>query len=203
MTFDLEKLLTDVMARLGEIARPVASRLLDAGDVPWPEDIIGMKVRSLLPEVGSRLIREAPADLLGSPPLVDWVTSSCLMPCGLYAAEIRLPDGFLRLTSARMSGWGRSVCSLVMPCSPEWNRQWSPETGVAGCPDRPQAYLDCDSGGLLLRLVGTETEDSELEWLGVWTVPTPSEEDAFVFPAPLYPRLVGALVESINPTDPH
>lgn len=201
MRFTIERLQTDVMARLGEIARPQGplsgTSALDG--VPWPEDIIGKRAASYLGEVGSKLIMEASASEFGSGVSdsgreVSWR----LMPCGLYGAEVRLPGGFLRLVSVMMSGWRRSVVSAVMPESPEWSRQWSAEAGIAGCPERPRAYVDCDGAGSLLRLVGSESEEDALEWLCGWSVPSVNEEGEFEFPESLYGDLVGAITEKLG-----
>ena len=195
MRYAIERLRTDVMARLGEIARPQSqsSASSSAVDVPWPEDIIGLKVSSLLPEVGSRLIRESPLPLPDCGASSPEIYRMRQMPCGLYAAEVRLPVTFIRLESAMLSGWSIDVRSAVMPSSPEWSRQWSAEAGIAGCPVRPMAYFDSDSGGPLLRLVGSEMEAAGLEWLNVWTVPEADSSGGFDFPEVLYAELVGEL----------
>ena len=195
MRFSIDRLRTDVMARMGEIARPrgqsPTQSAIDA--VPWPEDIIVVKVSSLLPEVGSRLIRESPLLLPDCGASSPEICRMRQMPCGLYAAEVRLPVTFIRLESAMLSGWRIDVRSVVMPSSPEWSRQWSAEAGIAGCPVRPMAYVDSDSGGPLLRLVGSEMEAAALEWLNVWTVPEPDSSGGFDFPEVLYAELVGEL----------
>ena len=201
MRYSLHKLQTDVMARLGEIARPqgLAQSQSCSGDVPWPEDIIGLKARSLLPEVGAGLIREAPSGSDWTDPS-DWSDPAAGMrelPCGLYAAEVRLPAGFLRLVSVKMSGWRGGVYSLPRPEMSDWNRQWSPHPAIAGCPEWPRAYLDSDSNGMLLRLVGSSTADDTPEWLHILTVPEVDEQGNFEFPAALYPELVGAIAEKL------
>ena len=199
MKHSILKLQSDVMARLGEIARPQSqsSASSSAVDVPWPEDIIGLKARSLLPEVGGSLIREAPLPLLdcgaSHSPGTPEVYAMRRMPCGLYGAEVRLPGGFLRLVSVKMSDWGRSAVSVVLPESSGWNRQWSVESGIAGCPDRPRAYVDSDGGGILLRLMGSGSEDAALEWLNVWSVPEIDSSGEFDFPETLYPDLVAGI----------
>lgn len=197
MRFTIEKFQTDVMARLGEIARPPITLPVESvsSDVPWPEDVVSMKVTSLLGVVGAKLIREAPAGLLGGGIAVgagDVVIQ--LMPCGLYGAEIHVPEGFLRLVSAKMSGWVRSVNAVVMPESAEWGRQWSGEGGIAGCAERPRAYLDRDESGLLLRLVGCESEEDAVEWVNGWIVPEVDEGGGFEFPEGLYGELVSGIV---------
>ena len=197
MKYSLQTLQADVMARLGEIARPqdLSQSQTALSDVPWPEDIISVKVRSLLPEVGSGLIRETPLGLLGYPVggASGFQVTMKEMPCGLYGAEVRLPAGFLRLASVRMSGWRGSVCSLIVPGMSDWSRQWSSHPGIAGCPEWPRAYLDSDGGGMFLRLVGSETAGDTLEWLRMWTVPEVDDVGAFDFPEMLYPELVGKI----------
>lgn len=196
MKYSIRKLQTDVMARLGEIAQPQS--LLSMSGVPWPEDIIGLKVRTLLGETASRLIREAPVESLGcGVSLICGDVSMRMMPCGLYGAEWRLPDGFLRLISVKMAGWTGGVNHPIVPGSSEWRRQWSAERGIAGCPERPRAYLDSDGEGMMLRLLGSESEEDTLEWLSGWSVPEISEEDEFEFPEGLYSELVGAVAGRI------
>lgn len=193
---NIDRLLTDVLARLGETARPLPPSA-DAGgwaDVAQPEDVIALKVRASLPEVGARLIREAPPELLGggasaAPPQA----TRRLMPCGLYAAEVRLPDDFLRLAGARMAGWRHGVGAATPPGDPQWGRQWSAEPAIAGCAERPRAYLDSDSGGLLLRLLGSGEEDADVDFIDLWSTPTLTEAGDFLFPPGLYPELVAAL----------
>lgn len=200
MKYSIQKLRSDVMARLGEIARPQTS-LTDRSAlsaVPWPEDIIGLKVASLLGEIGSELIREAPAEVLGGAPVKSGGEMTMrMMPCGLYGAEVRLPEGFLRLMSVKMAGWRRGVHTLVLPASEEWTRQWSEERGIAGCPERPQAYLDRDADGMLLRLLCSDSEEDSLECLSGWCVPLLDEEGEFDFPEALYAELVGAIAAKL------
>ena len=190
MIYSVERLKSDVSARLGEIARPQGR--LSESSVPWPEEIVALRAVSLLAECGSRLLREAPlVSLAGG---AD-VSSECelrmrVMPCGLYAAEVRLPGGFLRLESVRMSEWRRSVFTPVLPDSPKWSRQWSAEPGIAGCPGAPEVYVDSDGKGMLLRLVGSGSSDDSLAHLAVWRVPEPDEEGKFDFPESLYADLV-------------
>lgn len=198
MRYTLHRLQTDVMARLGETVRPQG--LLSAAGVPWPEDIIGVKVASLLGELGSRLLQEADCGL--SCPRDVGIPSGVLavlkrMPCGLYGAEVRLPEMFLRLVSVKMAGWRRSVCGLVSPGSAEWSRQWSPEPGIAGSPERPRAYLDSDGEGMLLRLLGSVDSSDTLESLGIWIVPSAGEDGGFDFPETLYAALVGAIAAKL------
>lgn len=197
MRYDVGKLQADVMARLGEVDRPRS--LSEVTDIPWPEDIVAMKAVAMLGEVGTRLIKDASVESLGNGVAVSCGEIAVLeMPCGLYGAEVRLPDGFLRLASVKMSGWRCGVCLTALPDSGEWSRQWSAEPGIAGCPARPRAYLDSDGAGCLLRLVGSESEEDALEWLTGWCVPAPDEEGCFDFPEVLYHHLVGAITEKLG-----
>lgn len=196
MVYTLQKLQTDVMARLGEIARPQSQ--LPESAVPCPEDIVALRAASLLDDVGSRLIREASLETLGAGVPIEPEVMMRLMPCGLYGAILRLPEGFLRLTSVRMSGWRRSVSSIVFPESADWERQWSSETGIAGCPERPRAYIDSDREGRLLRLLGSVDSSDTLDKLGVWTVPSPGEDGGFDFPETLYAELVGTIAAKLS-----
>ena len=197
MKYNIQQLQSDVMARLGEIARPQSA--FPVSDVPWPEEIIGLKARSLLGETASTLIRKAAAESLG-------YGHSCRhgeavmrkMPCGLYAAELLLPEDFLRLTSVKMAGWTRGVHSIILPEASDWNRQWSAEAGIAGCPERPRAYLDHTGGGMTLRLVGSESEADTPEWFCGWCVPVISEEGEFDFPEGLYPELTASIAGRIS-----
>lgn len=190
MRYSVERLCADVMARLGEIARPHG--LSSACAVPWPEDIIHAKCLSLLPGEGASLIREAPVALLGAGLACGDIIMR-KMPSGMYAAEVRIPEGFLRMVSARMGEWRGSVRTLILPESAEWARQWSAQPGIAGCPERPCAYLDSDGEGRLVRLVGSVGAGDALEWMGVWCVPVGDEEGGFDFPGALYAELVGRI----------
>lgn len=201
----MQRLETDVMARLGEIARP-QSRLAGTSaldGVPWPEDVVAVKVGSLLGDVGSGLIREASLESLGSggSGSDDYVVGMREMACGLYGAEIRLPGNFLRVVSVRMAGWRGSVCEVAAAGSPEWIRQWSAEPGIAGCPDRPRAYFDSDGEGMLLRALGSESADDVLGWLRIWTVPEAGENGEFDFPEALYWELVGEISRNVWRSD--
>ena len=197
MRFSLQRLTADVMARLGETAR-VPAQLSAFPGVPWPEDVISVKVASLLGEVGSSLILAAPREHLGSGLHIVIEPRIRLMPCGLYCAEISLPGGFLCLMSVRMSGWVRSVETLILPGAPEWSRQWSKEPGIAGCPGRPLAYLDREGDAMMIRVIGSEDPEDTLSWLTLWSVPAVDEEGWFDFPETLYAGLVAAVAEKIE-----
>lgn len=184
------------MARLGEIARP-QDHMPESG-APWPEEIVSLKAGSLLAEVGACLIREAASESLGSGVAIACPEGSMrLMPCGLYAMELRLPEGFLRAASLKMAGWRGSVRTVIRQEMPDWNRQWSAHMGIAGCPEWPRAYLDSDADGMLVRLVGSAAADAVPERAGVWCVPSVDDEGGFEFPELLYPELVGAIADRL------
>lgn len=69
MEFTLGRLQRDVMVRLGEMARPQPSSLPVGG----PAEVIAMKVESLLPTLGAKLILDASVEMLegGSAEEVD------------------------------------------------------------------------------------------------------------------------------------
>ena len=192
MLFSIEKLQRDVMARLGEIARPRPSGELPV--IPAPADIICLKLESLLPEAGGNLINEASPELLGYGCRIDTDMSMRLMPCGMYAAEIPLPDDFLRLVSVKMKEWERNAIRPVMPGSAQWDCQWSAEPGIAGCPGRPRSYLD----GNILRAIGSTKETDTLMYLRCWSIPNADDEGKFRFPTVLYPALVSEIAARLE-----
>ena len=191
MEYTIERLESDVKARLGEISRPQPA-FSDSG-IMSPADVISIKVVKSLAEVGSRLILDAPLELLqgGVELLVE--TQMRIMPCGLYGAELILPAGFLRLISMRMAAWSRSVRHLILPGSAEWECQWSAEEGIAGCPERPRAYLDAG----LIRVVGSPSDTDTLASFRCCNIPSPDTEGRFSYPDPLYPSLVASIASSL------
>ena len=78
MRYTVERLCADVMERLGETARPPFAP--EGSDVPSPEDIVAMKVRSHLSEAGGKLISDAPAELLEGGAVISSVPAMRLMP---------------------------------------------------------------------------------------------------------------------------
>lgn len=195
MIYTIEKLQTDVMTRLGELARPLPS--LSDTSIPSPPDVVALKTKSLLAEVGSRLIRKATVDMLGNGMPIEGVVTMRQMPCGLYAAEVTLPDDFLRLVSLKMSGWERGVRGVILPGTPDWSRQWSAEEGIAGSPAKPQVYSDVNGSVGILRAVGSRAMDEELEWFCGWRVPVVDGEGRFDFPAGLYGELLVGMCEGV------
>ncbi len=182
MNYTLQQLINDVMGSVGETAGPSPSA------IPGPAETIALRVESLLPEVGRKLLLEAPLALLGEgEALTDSTMTLRLMPCGLYAAEVALPEDFVRLVSVKMEGWEREIGNIIYIGEEEWGCQWSEEAGIAGCPVRPRGYVAAGVEGRVLRLVGSVAPTDALEWLRGWRLPY---GDAFSFPAPLYPPLV-------------
>lgn len=199
MVYTLDRLQRDVMARLGENTRPPAS--YDGLDIPSPVDVIGRKISSLLPEIGTKLIKDAPADNLGAGEPVELVVSMRKMPCGLYAGEVGLPEDYLRLVSVKMAGWSRCVTQVIRSADMEWSRQWSEEPGIAGCPDAPRAYLVCEEDGLKLLLIGSEDGVDSLDLLRVCRAPSPAADGTFHFPSSLYPPLISEIVTTLIPNN--
>ncbi|MDE6018872.1 MAG: hypothetical protein K2G85_08695 [Muribaculaceae bacterium] len=188
MKFTLDQLQRDVMARLGEIPRPLS--LHESEDIPSACEVMRNVISSLLPCEGTKLIKEANQEMLGGGEEWAGIVEKRLMPCGLYAAEVGLPESFLRLVSAKLSCWRRSVCRLISPGDPEWPRQWSSEPGIAGNPDRPRVYLDGDGDCLKLRMSGSEDPDYEIDRVCICAIPAVGEDGGFMFPPSLYVDLV-------------
>lgn len=191
MAYTIERLKHDLLARLGEITRSQTS--LSIPDIPSTEDIVGIKAESILPYVGKRMILNSPQELLGSGEKISTGISIKKTRCGLYGAEITLPDGFLRLENIKMTEWSRQVCRLILQGSQEWACQWSEEKGIAGCPEYPKAYLDGD----IVRAIGSVEESDTLECFRCWRVPEPNEMGEFYFPEALYPDLVSEIATAI------
>lgn len=188
MVCTLDRLQRDVMARLGENPRPQPP--YQGLDIPAPEDVIRRKIASFLPEIGSRLIKEASSDSLGAGEEIDVSVAMRKMPCGMYAAEVKLPEDFLRLVSTKMFGWTRSVNQIIIPGDIAWSRQWSAEPGIAGSSWRPKVYMVNTDKGLILRLIGSGDETDALEWLRICRCPTSDADGSFHFPSSLYATLI-------------
>ena len=189
MEFTLERLRRDVMLRLGEIARPQSSSL----HVPSAAEVVGMKVESLLPTVGGKLIVEASPEMPGSGCEEDAAAEMRKMPCGLYAAEVSLPDDFLRLVSVNMESWRCPAVSWILPGMSTWECQWSEEEGIAGSPERPRVYLD----GHKLRALGVRSVTDIVVTIRGWRIPQVDADGIFEYPAMLYASLVGGLAKAI------
>ena len=195
MNYTLTRLHGDVMARLGE---PVAPQP-QCGYLQPASESISLKISAALAAEGSRLISSAAASRLGDavtyPAEAEWKT----MPCGLKGARIRLPPDFLRLVAVRAEGWTRAATRLVEPDNPEWERLWSAEPGIAGCAERPMAYLMADGGSPSLIAMGCSEEEGggEVE-LRIGRVPAADADGTFEFPAALYADLVASLAETVT-----
>ena len=183
MQYTIRQVQLEVLTRFGEDSQA-------SSPIPGPADIIALKVATLLPEVGGRILREVSVDMLGGGVEPEVEETTLKMPCGLYAIEVKLPGNYLRLVSVKVTGWARSAMRVILPGAPEWDCQWSEEAGIAGCPARPRAYLEGD----VLRLVGTSEGSASLESLRVVTLP---DGDSFDFPESLYPQLIVELYEKI------
>lgn len=187
MTFSLQRLQKDVLARLGESVRAADSSLPVA--IPGVAEVLEKKVETLLPSVGCGLIASAPLSALGVGEELSGESTAVEMPCGLYAHDIAIPEDFIRIVSVRMESWHRSAVSVSMPEEPGWMRQWSPEPAIAGCKVSPRVYL-LQEGGLRLRCCGSDSEDDALAWLGMWRIPRADGVGRFCFPQGLYEELV-------------
>lgn len=192
MIYTLEQIRHDVMSRMGET--PEVSPSSSLGSIPHISQILDRKIRSLVPEFGSKLILDAPLEkLTGAEEYTADITPR-KSKCGLYAFDIPLPDDFLRLVSVRMKSWERAVLSVITPDSDKYLCQYSPEPGIAGCPSRPMAYL---SPGILTA-IGSASPSDSLDHLLLWRIPSLSPSlsdssslsDSLSFPASLYPLLL-------------
>ncbi|MCM1489272.1 MAG: hypothetical protein NC095_00370 [Muribaculum sp.] len=190
MICSIEQLIEDVMSRMGETSEVSPSAGLTG--VPTLEDILKRKISSFLPEVGKKLLVEASAEMLAGAEDYHVEVSARKVPAGLYAVDIPLPEDFVRLVSLKMRSWQRSVEKVFTPGSDGFQRQYSAEPGISGCPLCPQAYL---SNGIL-SAIGSETASDTLEHLHLWRIPTPDSAGNFHFPAPLYPDLLSHLINN-------
>lgn len=195
MDCTLDQLLSGVMARLGEIS-PSPSPCLCEG-LPSTTDMLKERVASLLPSIGKGLIAQASPGELGGGEDMAAEADMVLLPCGLYAADIPVPDGFLRFVSARMGEWNRAVVAVADPGSGSWSRQWSAEESIAGSPSLPRAYLCHADGVRVVRLVGSTSVSDTLLWLRGWGIPRPDAEGSFSFPRLLWPDLITKIAEMI------
>lgn len=198
MLYNILGLQTDVMALSGE--NPRRRESLSAVGAPWAQDMIAMRIKALLPSCGRNILLEAPPHLLGGGETITPGFSCKMMPCGLYAVDLQLPATTLRIASLKLPGWKREVSRVIPRDSAEWERQWSPESGIAGCPAKPMAYMDASESGMLLRAIGTDrpfaAETAPAPAVGICRVPEPDEDDNFHFPETLYPQLVLAISQT-------
>lgn len=186
MTYDLNRLTADVLMRMGEVVRPQSTS--DLHGIPTPSDAVAARIRSQLPLTGGRLILEAPPAMLGEGELPETDSNQICMPCGMAGTDINLPSDTLRVVSVSIGDAIIPGSSLVGPESGAYMRQYSPESGIAGSPERPMCYL---LPGGVLRVVGTGPDAAVS--VRIWRVPEADEEGNFRFPEKLYAELVGQL----------
>ena len=192
MRYSIDQTAEDVMSALGETSGVSPSSGM-AG-IPTLRDILKRKISSFLPEAGKKLLVEASAEMLAGAEDYHAEVSARKVPAGLYAVDIPLPEDFVRLVSLRMRSWQRGVDKVFTSASDCFQRQYSAEPGIAGCPSRPQAYL----GNGILTAIGSETASDTLEHLHLWRIPLPDSAGNFHFPAPLYPDLLTRLLSLIS-----
>lgn len=197
MQYAITKLLSDVMALSGETPRRRES--LAAIEVPWTSDSLAMRIEALLPICGKEVLLEAAPHSLGGGESTTPAFTCRLMPCGLYAVDLRLPADTVRIVSLTLPGWKREVTRVIKSDSAEWTRQWSREAAIAGCPEKPMAYLGASEAGIMLRSLGIERPIAVSEGAGgavaasprvvIWRVPGVDGEGNFCFPEGLYSEL--------------
>lgn len=189
MEYTVSQLCDDVLASLGEMRDDVSD-----SDVLSMARILERKIAAMLPEAGARLMRESPHELLGgAETLAGAETSVRRMESGLYALDIMLPEDFLRLVEVRLSGWKRAVHDVSVPGTPLFSCQWSREPAIAGCPEKPRAYMSASGAGWRLTAAAVGSVSPEVESLLVWRIPRADSLGRFLFPSALYPGLVGVI----------
>lgn len=189
MEYTLHQLCDDVLALMGETRDEAAD-----SDVLSVARILERKIAVSLPEIGARLIRDSPPELLGGAEcLAGADTAVGQMESGLYALSIKLPEDFLRLVEVRLSGWRRAVHDVSVPGTPLFNCRWSREPAIAGCPEMPRAYLSAAGTGWRLTAAACASVSPEVESLLVWRIPRADSAGRFRFPSALYPVLVDML----------
>lgn len=191
MIFTLSQLIDDLLAWMGEAA-PAASPagISGAMDVPTA---LRRKASVLLPAVGSLLILEAPAAMLPGAEHYAGNVELRRAGCGLYAADLSLPEDMVRIVSVKMAGWNRTLERFEEADSAAYGCQWSQHPAIAGNPDRPKGYLRHGNGGRILTVIGSVGAGDAPEHLLLWRVPKVDVGGSFRFPAPLYPELVEKL----------
>lgn len=170
-----------------------------AQGIPTVRSALERKIGSLLPEVGGTLLREAPASSLGgAESLADAAVTVRMAPCGFYAADIELPEDFVRLVGLRVAGWKRTVSEVVGAGDALYACRWSAEPGIAGSAERPKAYLRASASGYVLTAIGGESAEMTVEQLLLWRQPKADPDGNFRFPEALYPALVRFLLQKIE-----
>lgn len=195
MTYTIGRLTDDVMERLGENPRPLSASASSAG-IPSVRQRMESRVASMLPEEGSDIIIEAERNLLSGGENLTASPEMRMLPCGLYGAEIAMPDDFLRLVSLKMNGWSRAVSVTAEPGAVDM--QWSGEPGIAGCASRPKAYIRLNPDGISLTAVGSVSSSDRVEHCLIWRVPSADGDGKFRFPASLYPKLAERIASKLK-----
>lgn len=195
MIYTLSQLSEDLMARMGEAPVGV-SPPSEWGDMTLASQV-RRKAAALLPYVGKQLIMSAALPQLGGAEHHVGDTTMRKMECGLYGADIALPEDVARIVSVKMRSWSREVQEIAEPGSGGYECQWSEEPGIAGSAERPKGYLLHGGGGLALRAIGSESPDDTPEHLLLWRQPKVDIEGKFRFPASIYPELIEKLSAEI------
>lgn len=187
MKVDISKITSDVAALLHESL--VAE--CEPEETLFPD--LGLQVAILAPGLLQELLLQSPKSLLsGWKPL-----NGALTVDEEGIATLDLPDDFLLLGSVRLSGWQRSVDSLLEPEDCRCQLQESPWKGIGGTPERPVAMLGFSKGGgRQLRLFRC-AQDAELEQ--GWYLPVPVLTAGSMEVAPsLYYQLLAKIAESVK-----
>lgn len=193
MTFTLQETVESVLARLGMDPAPaLPSAVSSCSD----SDIVRDAVRAMLPSMGGVVAEASADDVMDGDDISPEVTFT-EMPCGLFAAVMRLDADVVRVCSVKMRGWSRPVAAVAPVSSPSAARLWSPEAGIAGSPSNPSAYLTAGPSGLTLHAMASSDRSDTLEYLKVWKTPTVTPDGRYSFPARLHPLLLDRLTESI------
>lgn len=199
------KLQADVMALSGE--NPRQRQSVSAVDALWAVDALAIKIKALLPICGKTLLKEASHLALGGGEELTPKFTCKKMPCGLYAVDMQLPATTIRTVSLSVPGWKRDVSRVITADSAEWERQWSAEAGIAGCPTMPIAYIGASQSGVMLRAMSiekpfaietdtdTETDNTTPPRVSIWREPETDEDNKFQFPENLYSELVSAIAK--------
>lgn len=190
MEYSIDQLRDDVLLRKGETRMEA---LQGMQGVPTVADVVEAKVRSLLPEVGRRLILEAPSERLVGAEKYESVGVARKLSNGLYVFEFTIPDDFLRLVSMRMASWRSMVHSVVTPDLKSYCRRFSDEPGISGCQSRPKVYL-CDN---ILSAYSSDSSSDAPEHFLYWRLPIADKNGKFRFPASLYPDLVATISDKL------
>lgn len=194
MTFTLEDTAANVLARLGiEASGGISTTLSARSDA----DIVREAIRAMLSAYGGMVTEASPEDVADGE-IISPEVSFTEMPCGLYAAVMRLDADVIRVSAVKMKSWSRSAEGAVPASSPAGVRLWSGEPGIAGSPAGPTAYLAAGSAGLTLYAMGSPSRDDRLECLKVWKTLSVTPDGRFSFPARLYPLLLDRLTEEVR-----